>query len=666
MSKLNIAGIVKNIKSRSNIFTPIIEAVVNSIEAIVESGQANGQVIITVKRQETLDFDGLIPPIKDIEIYDTGVGFNQKNRDSFDMFYSEEKLSKGGKGFGRFMFLKYFNDVKVESVFKEEEKFKFRKFNFGKQYQIIANENISDSEESNSYSKVFFNNVIKDNLLDKELETIARKLVEKLLIFFIDEEFQCPEIILREANGGNQITLNTYIAPNSEIQLICTKPFSLKCPFSKNDETFTAKIFKLYSPGNQKSKISLTAHNREVTETTLHSYIPEFEDDFFDEFQRGNEKVKKNYIIKTYVLGNYLNQNVSEERENFNFDKTKPDSLFELSQIDIELAASELTKEIFDEDVKVRAEKKKSKVLDYITNNAPWHRSLVDDIDFPALPYFLTDEKIELAFQSIKFQKEQESKVELRQILQSDDEGFEDKVNQLLTKVTDVGKNDLTHYVCTRKLVLQIFEELLKRNTDGKASLEKDLHNVIFPMGKNSLQVPYEDHNLWLLDERLVFSQYIASDKKISKSKDALGEPDLIIFDQKNSFRGGDNEFSNPLTIFEFKRPKRESYTQEEDPILQIGQYLDKIRQGKYELPEGLEVIKVNDNTPVYGYIVCDLTEKIRGFARMHQLTVSPDDEGFFGYHTGYKIYLELFSFKKLLKDANLRNKIFFSKLGLQ
>lgn len=38
MSKLNIEGIIKNIRSKSNIYTPIIEGVVNSIEAIGESG----------------------------------------------------------------------------------------------------------------------------------------------------------------------------------------------------------------------------------------------------------------------------------------------------------------------------------------------------------------------------------------------------------------------------------------------------------------------------------------------------------------------------------------------------------------------------------------------------------------------------------------------------
>jgi len=238
----------------------------------------------------------------------------------------------------------------------------------------------------------------------------------------------------------------------------------------------------------------------------------------------------------------------------------------------------------------------------------------------------------------------------------------------MVNEISEIGKSDLAHYVYNRKCVLEAFKEMLKRNEDGKGHLEKDIHNIIYPMTRNSENTPYEDHNLWILDERLVFSEFISSDEKISSKKKnkALDEPDLLIFNQKNSFRAGDNEFSNPVTIFEFKRPKRNDYAAKDDPILQIGRYLDKIREGKYEMPDGLEPIKINDSTPIYGYVIADPTPKIREFARSAQLTKSPDGEGFFGYHSGFNMYVEIISFKKLLKDATLRNKIFFKKLQLE
>ena len=69
--------------------------------------------------------------------------------------------------------------------------------------------------------------------------------------------------------------------------------------------------------------------------------------------------------------------------------------------------------------------------------------------------------------------------------------------------------------------------------------------------------------------------------------------------------------------------------------IIQIfasSQIFKKILDGKYEMPDGIEPVKVNrQSTPVYVYIVCDIVSQIREFAEQSNLTVSPDDEGYFG-----------------------------------
>lgn len=666
MSKINIQGIVDNITSKTNVYTPIIEAIVNSIEAIDEVKNDKGKITISVVRENTLDFDGSQPIIQSIEIMDNGIGFTQENRDSFDTFYGDQKKKVGGKGFGRFMFLKYFNDVKVYSIYKNGDGYYERGFTFGKGFDIIINETNIKVDSSYPKTIIFLNNIKDSKLLDKGLETIARKLLEKLLTFFVDDNYKCPLIILKEKDESGQIILNDYLNQKNEIQRIDSSKLLIKSTLSDQTEEFDLKTFKIYFTGNQKSKISFTAQNREVTDTNLHNYIPEFIDDFYDEIPRkDNEPARKNYIIKTYVIGSYLDINVSLERETFNFDRIKADPFYPFSQHDIEKAVSEKVKELFTEDVHTRLQKKIKKVHDYINQNAPWHKVYLKDLNLTNFPYNINDEIIEMELQKVKFQKEMETKTEIKKILDSGNEEFEAKLNNVISKITEIGKSDLAHYVCNRRVVLELLKDTLRRREDGSAQLEKEIHNVIFPMGIDSTEINYEDHNLWLLDERLVFSDYIASDKKISKTK-ALSEPDLIIFDQKKCFRNGDNEFSNPLTIFEFKRPKRTIYKQEEDPILQIGNYLKEIKAGKYETPGGIETIKVNENTPVYGFVICDLTDKINEFATLHQLTISPDLEGYFGYHRGFGMYVEIISYKKLLKDASLRNKIFFKKLQLE
>ena len=67
----------------------------------------------------------------------------------------------------------------------------------------------------------------------------------------------------------------------------------------------------------------------------------------------------------------------------------------------------------------------------------------------------------------------------------SNDETFKEQVVELFTKVTEDGKNDLAHYVCNRKKVIDLYNELRKRTELGKAHLESELHNLFFPMIKN-------------------------------------------------------------------------------------------------------------------------------------------------------------------------------------
>lgn len=199
MSKINILGIIKNIKSKSNIYTPIVEAVVNAIDAI--ENNPNGQIEIVLHRENTLELDNTIPAIQNIEIIDNGVGFTPKNRESFDTYLSNAKIETGGKGFGRFMYLKYFNNATIYSQYKDDSMYKFRNFRFGKKDEIIVDEKVGDATDKQTGTHLFLEGLIDTHQLDKGLTVIARKLVEKLLVFFVDSSFNVPKIILREKDN---------------------------------------------------------------------------------------------------------------------------------------------------------------------------------------------------------------------------------------------------------------------------------------------------------------------------------------------------------------------------------------------------------------------------------------------------------------------------------
>ncbi len=677
MSKINIDRIVKDIKSRSTNLTPVIEAICNAIDAIGPN-RKDGTIDIVIKRSKQQEIEGFntsgrkLEDIISIDIIDNGVGFTEENKDSFDTFRSGLKMSKGGKGFGRFMFLKYFHNVSIESIYFENQQYKKRSFTFGHKDEIIENEHVEELEYSKELhtGTVVHLSSIKTRDLDKSIEVIARKLVDKLLVFFVTGGKYTPTITIKEEDESNPIILNHYINDDANIQQVGEdKSLDITC---KNKRfRFTIKIYKIYySP--IANKICLTANMREVVESSLHNYVPEFKETMF-EITEDNKQ--RNYMIKAYVQGDYLDENVTTERDGFYFSKEDDDTIFELSEKKVMKEVADIVKNVFHKDIQKRFENKKKKVEHYVYSAAPWHKTLLKEIDMESVAIGISDFDLEMEFQRVKFEKEQQARIALKELQEKQQDSniseeetstLENEVNELVKNVSETAKNDLAHYVCQRRKIIELFDNLRTRLDDGKPHKENEMHNLIFPMIKDDRGVEYEDHNLWLLDERFNFTQYIASDKVISKVDHK--EPDLALFYESGMFyRNGDNTITSPIAIVEFKRPKRTNYPDAENPIMQALRYSRKILKGKYEMPDGIEeVIVDSQRTPVYIYIVCDIVDKIQEFADMAGLTISPDGQGYFGFASGYNAYVEIKSYKKVIDDAKMRSKIFFHKLGLE
>jgi anti-sigma regulatory factor (Ser/Thr protein kinase) len=196
MSNINIRRAIENIRSTTTVFTPIVETVVNAIEAIEATGVEVGVVSIAVRRSPQLEVDAAESKIIDVLVTDNGIGFTNANRDSFDTLYSEYKISQGGKGFGRFTCLKYFDDLRVDSVFFDGQ-YRRRSFSMGKGQVIIVDETLTDAEGPATGTTVTLAGE-KSGSLPRKLSTLSRGLVEMLLPYFTTEGYRCPRIELHD------------------------------------------------------------------------------------------------------------------------------------------------------------------------------------------------------------------------------------------------------------------------------------------------------------------------------------------------------------------------------------------------------------------------------------------------------------------------------------
>ena len=220
MSNVNIKRAVENIRTGTNPYMPIVEVVVNAIQAIESLGVSDGIVDIEIirSRQIEIELASHIPEVQGFTITDNGIGFNAENREAFDTLYTDQKIMEGGKGFGRFTCLKYFKDVWIDSVYYDEDSYKSRKFKMGKETDIIVGESVSPTEAKKTRSTIKLISPIKP-FPDKNISAIAKTLVEKLLPYFIDEDRKCPNIMLRETDNTDSVLLNDYIYSSTEVSL---------------------------------------------------------------------------------------------------------------------------------------------------------------------------------------------------------------------------------------------------------------------------------------------------------------------------------------------------------------------------------------------------------------------------------------------------------------
>ncbi|TRX46444.1 hypothetical protein FNH22_30815 [Fulvivirga sp. M361] len=168
----------------SNTLLPLFETIVNSIQAIEEeSATSTGIIQIDIIRstQKGLKFDEKedLPDIIDFVVRDNGVGFNSNNFDSFN--YAHSTYKKGGKGVGRFTWLRAFQKAEIESRFKENGEWSLRKFNFEPTKKGIEKhkiESVNTSEER--YTIVTLKGLKEDyrKWCNNKAEDIALKIID--------------------------------------------------------------------------------------------------------------------------------------------------------------------------------------------------------------------------------------------------------------------------------------------------------------------------------------------------------------------------------------------------------------------------------------------------------------------------------------------------------
>lgn len=651
---------------------PMLECVVNSIISLQQSSLPTNEKKIQIQitrgdLPEKLNFDN-VKTISGYKIIDNGIGFNTNNYKSFQTPFSQVNKDFGCKGIGRFTVLAAYKDFVVDSNYEENASWHSRKFKFSteKELEIIE---FGSSEVQKWKTIVDIENCTNHILIEKSalsLLQISESIMQHCFIYYLNNSLPRIEVIDLENNEVEVINeLFEKVSKEKE------RDFPLK------GEDFKFYITKTLKEGNRKNNyLYYCANNRTVGNpknikniNSIFSYPIQISNDY--------------YFFDIYVVSDFLNKKVFKTRNGFNILKERENLLFSddntITFQDIEEQISSILENEYDSFVKAAKQKNIDDVKSYISHKAPRFNSFLKNPEIlNSIPPNLSEDKLEEHLYRISFNARRNVENNIEKFIKTK-EVNEDAIGQIINDIkakTAYDVDSLADYMMRRKAIINLFDKFLDADENGDYKLEEDVHNLIFPLGLTNNDLDYENHNLWILDERFISYKFIASDKSITSFSQTKSrkETDLILIDNPQMFNNpisfGDKASGevNSMVIFEFKRPgdvahqkNKTDYRWEFSELVEP--YFEEfIYQPIKKNYKGNQII-LKETTPKFGYIILDIIpEPLARYNKNKGWKATPFGT-YFKIEAELNLHLEVMTFRQLLEASKQRHNPFFDKL---
>lgn len=660
----NIKGLVDRLElSQAKAMMPLFEAISNAIDAIEEhkDGFPKHSILIRLIAAHDLAHQGgddtLV--LDGFDISDDGVGFDDGNLASFKEAHTLSKVKVGGKGVGRFTFLKVFSSVHIRSVFLRQGETLLREFDFSIADELKGADDLKPVNEQRGTTLSMRGMEAKyKGGWPHDPAIIAERILAHFLIRFAARS--CPPMVL-ESPGHAPIDLHALF--QSTVLSHIEERF-----FEILGHTFALQAYR-HRDGRARHDLHLCANGREVTTSKLRDLLPELPEKLLDADQ-------ETYTLIVLVTGEYLDDHANQERTRISFQSDDEPDLDEslVSRQSLNRGIVETLRPLLASDLQSTNEEKRLQIEKFV-EQAPEYRALTHprykELIEQRIQPGLTTEKLDEALLHVKRDVEDSVRKEVRHVAALFEtetfEQYQERFQVVAEQANEIGKAQLAAYVAHRRTILDLVTQSLKKvRSDEKYPFEKILHKMIFPMGATSRDIFFEQQNLWVIDERLCYHTLLTSDKKLNSVRGLKGtsgkEPDIFAFfyDTPIGVAESDNLPSGGVIIIEFKRPGRDDY--DKDPADQIIQRFREISDGNVNDIDGRQINPAN--LRYTGYLIADLKPSLHRqvYGRYHR---TADNEGYFFNLAEGNGCIEIISYDNLVKDAGRRNRILFDKLGL-
>lgn len=605
----NLVKRIERLPKASNVagaMQPLFEAISNAIHSTQArfgdnvSSKGRVTVIVSTNREKR----GVWASVED-----NGLGLDERNWEAFTTTDTDNKITIGGKGVGRLLWLDCFEKISISSAFKENNEMRRRDFRF-----VLSLENqIQDecttviSPNDDSFFLVKFEGLRPNSylhLFPGRDSYVFQHLTSHFLPVFIGG--RAPTVTVHVGNETRHYPdaiKDIVYRRDPEIEIQTVDYGLLKLTLMECDKVASSDLKGIHF-------VHFIAHDRTVHSQSIDGKLG------LKHFGENSDRV-----FHAVLTGEYLDRNVNQERTSFVFADSVIDKI--INDICTPYIEKFLEKPL----AKLSGEQRK--IIETITSTYPSVSfGSAEELQAKVPSGELKGDAIYAHLARERFRRDERQADKIRKVLsrlknrETDASVFASAIADASKALEDAEQRSLAEYVVRRKVVLDFVELLLENGrdeaSDSAYQREDILHSFICPVKVNNVAdgkvrrvEPSASHDLWIVDERLTFAEYFSSDvdfNALAEAFDSQDRADVLIFDYVHGLRQTDEP--SKVLLVEFKRPGRKNYAENENPQFQVERYVQRLQSGKLVDVRGRPV-KLDERTIFYCYIVADIVGKL-------------------------------------------------------
>lgn len=640
---------------------PVFEAVSNALHAIEDAFgdamyQTKGSITVTIRNVKS-------PSDIEIIVDDNGIGLEPPRFKAFCTTDTDYKMERGGKGVGRLLWLDAFQRIKVVSIYKDNATLFRRSFSFRLEpHDQITDEiveEITDGTTSTGTSVSFYG--LRGTAYQSKFPSQAATVVKHFgSHFFADFILGKSPTIVVDIEG------TTATFPQEVQKLMIEDRGIATVPTAEfGDLSLASFICNKDASANfdGSHQIHLVANGRTVTTRKIDGLIG-----------IGRFGPVGDWVYHGCISGDFLNERVNQERTQFNFDESIIEAI-------VRESAAFVRSNTISEEIKTFDTQRLVTLRDFVNDYPSFGFEDTEQLLERTPKNAVKPEEFARALIPFRIRRDKDRNDTIQQIVaqldgnQAVPADFAEAVRKAATEIKAEEQRQLTEYVLRRKTVLDVMDVLLRRirerdNGTQDFQLEATLHQFICPMklrGDDPSKVEQSDHDLWIIDERLTFQKYFASDVPFSQilgDEKSTKRPDLLIYDRLYGMGAEGEDQLTKVMLVEFKHPGRKDYEERYSPMNQISEYITKLKAGEIEDFRNSRV-RIADDCVFYCYVVADIVGKLEIHTNGWRTTAN--GRGRIQELSGkFRGMVEVIEWPDLLADARLRNHAFLHAAGLR